>query len=106
MSDDVYAVSSNYRVNWAPANVVDEVLQNVATIISTPIGSVPYDRDLGISAVLVDSSTPVFIAKATREVIQKISKYEPRAIIYSVSFDKTDAADGLMKPRLEIGVKQ
>ncbi|EOF6578619.1 hypothetical protein ACK1HZ_004902, partial [Salmonella enterica] len=64
-----------------------------------------YSRKLGVTSGLVDSQTPVFIAMATREIIQKVSEFEPRAIIHSVSFDKANASDGVIRPKLVIGVK-
>ncbi|EPW1447913.1 hypothetical protein ACVVKM_000847 [Salmonella enterica subsp. houtenae serovar 43:z4:z23:-] len=106
MSKDTWPVSaSSYRINWAPETVVEEVLQNVSTILATQTGTVPYSRKLGATSGLVDSQTPVFIAMATREIIQKVSEFEPRAIIHSVSFDKANASDGVIRPKLVIGVK-
>ena len=70
------------------------------------IGTVPYARKLGINSSLVDSSSPIFIATATREIIQKISEFEPRAIIHSVTFERTDVSDGFIRPKLVIGVRE
>ncbi|HFZ7859778.1 TPA: hypothetical protein ACIO54_003349 [Salmonella enterica subsp. enterica serovar Potsdam] len=107
MSKDIWLVSaSSYRINWAPQTVVEEVLQNVSTILATQPGTVPYSRKLGVTSGLVDSQAPVFIAMATREIIQKVSEFEPRAIIHSVSFDKANASDGVIRPKLVIGVKR
>lgn len=48
MSKDTWPVSaSSYRINWAPQTVVEEVLQNVSTILATQTGTVPYSRKLG-----------------------------------------------------------
>ncbi|EAU4574899.1 hypothetical protein ABV602_004548 [Salmonella enterica] len=106
MSKDTWPVSaSSYRINWAPQTVVEEVLQNVSTILATQTGTVPYSRKLGVTSGLVDSQTPVFIAMATREIIQKVSEFELRAIIHSVSFEEANASDGVIRPKLVIGVK-
>ncbi|EMK2741977.1 TPA: GPW/gp25 family protein [Escherichia coli] len=98
--------SSSYLIDWSPKTVVEEVLQNVSTIINTQIGTVPYARKLGINSGLVDSPSPIFIATATREIIQKISEFEPRAIIHSVTFERTDVSDGFIRPKLVIGVRE
>lgn len=37
------------KINLAPENTVEEVLQNVAMIISTPKFSVPLDRGFGMA---------------------------------------------------------
>lgn len=107
MSEKTWTVTvASQQINWSPKNVVDEVLQNVATILATQVGTVPYSRRLGVNVALVDSPMPVFIAAATREIIQKISEFEPRAIIHSVSFEGADSVDGVIRPKLVIGVKQ
>ncbi|AXD44197.1 hypothetical protein [Salmonella enterica] len=106
MSKDTWPVSaSSYRINWAPQTVVEEVLQNVSTILATQPGTVPYSRKLGVTSGLVDSQAPVLLLWP-REIIQKVSEFEPRAIIHSVSFDKANASDGVIRPKLVIGVKR
>lgn len=107
MTENKYIVSNTFRVNWAPKSVVDEVLQNVAVILATQIGTVPFSRKLGISTNLLDAPVPVSQAMLTREVIQKIGQFEPRAIIYTVRFEPSSSAkDGVIVPRLVIGVRE
>ena len=92
--NNTFTISSpSYSIDWSPKTVVEEVLQNVSTIINTQIGTVPY-------------ASPIFIATATREIIQKISEFEPRAIIHSVTFERTDVSDGFIRPKLVIGVRE
>ncbi|MEG0422872.1 MAG: hypothetical protein RR589_18410 [Hafnia sp.] len=106
MNKDTWPVSaSSHQINWAPQTLVEEVLQNVSTILATQIGTVPYSRKLGVTSGLVDSLTPIFIATATREIIQKVGEFEPRAVIHSVSFEKANASDGVIRPKLVIGVR-
>jgi len=103
---ETYPVTDKFRVNWAPKSVVEEVLQNVAVILATQIGTVPFARRLGISTDLLDKPSPVVIASLTREVIQKIGEFEPRAVIHSIIFDENSSAeDGRVIPRLVIGVR-
>ncbi|HBV0494753.1 TPA: hypothetical protein L4Y59_003706 [Escherichia coli] len=105
--NNTFTISSpSYSIDWSPKAVVEEVLQNVSTIINTQIGTVPYARKLGVNSSLVDSPSPIFIATATREIIQKISEFEPRAIIHSVTFERTDVSDGFIRPKLVIGVRE
>ncbi|WP_145517812.1 GPW/gp25 family protein [Yersinia mollaretii] len=98
--------AQDIRVNWSPSSVVEEVMQNVAMIISTAAGSVPYDRQLGISGDAIDAPPLVVRAAITREIIQKISRYEPRAIIHEISFvDSAYGETDIVVPKLIIGVK-
>ena len=41
-------------VNLAPESTLEEILQNVAVIISTPKFSVPLERGLGLSQRFID----------------------------------------------------
>lgn len=59
--NNTFTISSpSYSIDWSPKTVVEEVLQNVSTIINTQIGTVPYARKLGINSSLVDSPSPIF----------------------------------------------
>lgn len=103
---DTYSVTSelSIKINWSPKNVTEEVIQNVAMILATSVGTVPYDRELGIDASAID--TPPFVAQAVvaRMVIQKIAKYEPRAYISEIQFLPSESSD-VLKLRVVIGVK-
>lgn len=90
-------------VNFAPATVVEEVLQNVATILATMRYSVPYDRDFGLNPDYLDDPVPLTKARATADIIATIRKYEPRCKIESVEF-RGDAATGKMTPVVRVSI--
>ena len=92
--------SDDVRINFAPSNTIEEVIQNVRCLISTIKWQIPLARDLGISGDIVDM--PILQAKArlTQEIIQCLKKYEPRAQIQKIEF--SGDATGRLKPRLEI----
>ena len=46
------------EVNLSPANKYEEILQNVRTILATPVGSVPLDRDFGVDMRFIDRPLP------------------------------------------------
>ena len=75
------------EIDFAPSNVVKEVVQNVRTICSTPKYSVPMDRQFGINAAPVDRPTPKAMAEIQAEIISAIRKYEPRCKVKKVSFE-------------------
>lgn len=89
------------QINFA-ATGVDEVIQNVRTIITTPAGTVPFDRDLGIDWSLLDLPIREARAKLTVEYIEKIKKYEPQASVQSVSFAANE--HGQLIPKVVIGI--
>ena len=47
-------LSKPITVNFSPSSVAEEILQNVRTICSTVVGSVPLDRDFGMSMDMLD----------------------------------------------------
>ena len=89
------------QINFA-ATAIDEVIQNVKTIITTPAGTVPFDRDLGIDWGLLDLPIREAKAKLTVEYIEKIKKYEPRASVKSVSFAANES--GQLIPKVVIDI--
>ncbi|MBR0151069.1 MAG: GPW/gp25 family protein [Synergistaceae bacterium] len=84
---EVDVLLSGGEINFAPANVIEEVVQNVRTICATPKYSVPMDRLFGINGTIVDRPTPKAIAEIQAEIIQAIRKYEPRCRVKRVTFD-------------------
>jgi phage baseplate assembly protein W len=80
------------------ATGVAEVLQNVRTIISTPIYSVPLDRSLGIDFSMLDQPTPASQAKISAALYTVLRKYEPRAIVKKIDF--VQSVDEIMNGRL------
>ena len=77
-------------INLMPASEVEEIYQNVRTIVTTIKGTVPLDREFGIDGAVVDLPINVAKAKLTNEIFRAIRRYEPRAVIESISFKGED----------------
>ncbi len=90
------------EINFAPANVIEEVVQNVRTICTTSKYSVPMDRLFGVDAVMLDRPTPRAMAAMQAEIVQAIRKYEPRCKVKRVSFDGDLDGRLNVKVRIEI----
>lgn len=101
-----YTVTLTDSVDFSPSSETAEILQNVRTILKTRLGSVPLDRDFGISWEHVDKPYPVAKAQMTAEVIDVIETYEPRARVESVEFEETEDAvmQGVLKPRVIVSI--
>lgn len=82
------------------ATKMAEIIQNVQTIITTPIGSVPLDRGLGLDLSSLDAPTAFTQAELTPLIIEAIQTYEPRVIVESVSYRAT--AQGKLTPLVAI----
>ena len=81
-----------------------EVMQNVRTILNTRRGTVPLDRDFGISFEFLDSPVNKTRAKAEQEIFLQLKKYEPRAILKQIIWE-SDVMSGQLRPKVKVEVK-
>ncbi len=102
----LYTVShNNQSIKFAPSNILEEILQNVYTVISTPIYSVPLFREFGTSTTYLDTPHLVAQSKYVAEVIEKVEQYEPRAIVEEVTFTQNEE-DGQLYPVVTIRIEE
>lgn len=69
---------------------VRDILQNVAMILCTPLGSVPHYRDFGLDWSFIDRPENIarpMLVMAVREAIQR---HEPRVEVLDVSIKHGD----------------
>lgn len=86
------------KIDLSPNSVLDEVKQNVATIIATERGSVPYDRAFGIDRKPLDMPVNIGRAKMTADIVRTVRKYEPRARIIRIDWPSIDGVEGVSEP--------
>lgn len=103
-----YVVSLGSAVDFSPETTAAEIVQNIRTILSTRVGTVPLHRDFGISWEHVDKPYPVAKQLMMVEIIEAVEKFEPRAKVESVEFDESveDAIEGLTKPRVIVSIEE
>lgn len=96
-------VSDLSDVKIMPANELEEIAQNVAMIMSTTIGTVPYDRTFGVNENIIDLPIAAGQAKLTAALATAIREQEPRARVQKVFYSGA-LADGqlIAKARIEI----
>lgn len=91
------------KLNLAPETLEEEVLQNVAIIVSTPKFSVPLDRGLGVGATVhrqADTGCTIYLDFG---VLDAVEEYEPRAEVTNVTFEAGETP-GLLVPVLEVNI--
>lgn len=92
------------KINLAPETLVEEVMQNVAMIISTPQFTVPLDRGFGLPQRFIDK--PIAIAKTiiVSEILDAVEKYEPRVEVKNITFvqNEQDIIAGKLIPQVEV----
>ena len=84
-----------------------EIIQNIRTILTTPRGSVPLDRDFGVDAALVDDPQPAVQARLTAEIVDAVERYEPRARVTQVTWEQiaeSETAAGRLVPRVKVRI--
>lgn len=89
------------NIDLAPADVHQEVLQNVAVIIDTWENTCPMLRALGLPAQLMGRPLPVVKNIMTGQLYDQIEQYEPRAVLGDITFEE-NAFTGKLIPIIEI----
>lgn len=96
--------SGTGNISLCPTNELEEIRQNIATILSTPKYSVPMYRDFGVEGGIVDKPTVIAKGKIISEIISAIRQYEPRVEVESVSFKAT--TDGVLMPTVKVIINE
>lgn len=91
------------EINFAPASEVEEVLQNVRTILTTMKFSVPLDRAFGLWCSALDLPDNIAQAKLTAEIVEAVPYFEPRARVEEVTYSG-DGPDGILLPRVKVAI--
>lgn len=92
-------------INLFPKNRLEEILQNVSIIISTPKFSVPLDRGFGTNQAYIDTTVNSAQPKIVIEIADAIEKYEPRAEAKEVNFEIDETQRGRIVPIVEVVIK-
>lgn len=93
-------------IDLAPANVHQEVLQNIAIILDLVQKSAPMLRGVGIPGELYGRQLPVVENILVGAIYDQIEEYEPRAILGGVTFEREDLT-GRLIPIIELeGVRE
>lgn len=91
------------KINLAPEDTTEEVLQNVAVILSTPKFSVPLERGLGLAQRFLDKPITAAQSILISEVLEAIEEFEPRAEVENVTFELGDRP-GTLIPIVEVKI--
>lgn len=107
----LYEITLSDDVDFSPTNIVTEVLQNCRTILNTVVGSVPLERNIGISWEYVGTPIPVAMGLLKIAITEAFEEQEPRAQIESIDFDveenaETYAEQGILKPHVKIYISE
>lgn len=93
------------EINFRPSNKLEEIFQNVNTIVSTIVGTVPLSRRFGVQGAFIDDPTPISKIKFVAEIKEKVEEYEPRVRVLEVRYGP-ESLDGLVRPIVIIGIDE
>lgn len=92
------------NINFMPASTLEEIYQNVHTIISTVKFTVPLNRGFGLKSTFIDKPVnqlhPLYVA----EVIETVEKYEPRVLVEEVQMSAE--IDGIAYPVVLFSIRE
>ncbi|MCM3141295.1 GPW/gp25 family protein [Brevibacillus sp. MER 51] len=100
MTEHTVSVSSKRTwVNFAPPTLLEEVQQNLRTIMTTALGTAPGSRGIGVPWDIVDEPLHIARARMTGVLMSAISEQEPRAQVTRVTFNE-QSVEASMNGRL------
>jgi hypothetical protein len=91
------------------ATGVRQLAQEIRTVLATRKGSVPLDRDFGVSWELIDRPLPAAKQLIIAEVARQLEKYVPRIRFKSIAFPEptaTETADGVLRCVVTVSVRE
>lgn len=91
-------------ISFGPKSELEEVLQNVRCILSTPRFSVPLDREFGINASYLDKPLETAKAKLAADIVLAVAKYEPRVTVINVLWEADP--DGVLKAKVQVSLNE
>lgn len=101
----IYTVTGDPKeINFAP-NLIEEIIQNVYTVLTTIQQSVPLDREFGIDGTHLDGPTLISQAKMTADIIEKVQTFEERVTVEEVKYE-VDHNNGKLIPAVMIRINE
>ena len=78
-----------------------EIIRNVQTILTTPLGSCPLYREFGLDVSYLDHQQDLAQNLFAVAAMEAVERWEPRVQVTSVSF-VADGSEGKMKAKVVI----
>ncbi len=98
-------VMNPQQINLNPTNELEEIMQNINTLLCTLKYSVPLYRDFGLEATFLDRPTLISQAKLSSEIYKNIQKYEPRVKVEGISYLQGGEGGEKLIPKVQVTLK-
>lgn len=96
------AASAQIRIG---ATGLAQLEQEIRTLLGTRKGSVPLDRDFGLSWDYLDLPLTEAMQHMVAEIGQKLEKYVPRIKVRDIAFTSSDPVEGLLLPIVTVEIR-
>lgn len=88
------------------ATGLDGLEQEIRTLLSTRKGSVPLDRDFGLTWGYVDLPMPEAMPYMISEMARQLEKYVPRIKVRDIAFRSDDPLEGILQPTVTVEIRK
>lgn len=88
------------------ATGLDGLEQEIRTLLSTRKGSVPLDRDFGLTWQYVDLPMPEAMPYMIAEIARQLEKYVPRIKVRDIRFQSDDPLEGILQPTVTVEIRE
>ena len=86
----MYQVSLNDKINYAPKNIIEEIISNVAIILKVCREEQPLNRKFAFNSDLIDQNIEIVENRITAEILELLREYEPRANLKQIRLGLKD----------------
>lgn len=102
----VYTVSSTETAAFTlgQGGGVENTLQDIATVLATPKGSVPFYRDFGIEMDFLDLPTPAAKQMMRSRVREAVERWVPNTVVRSIDFKADPSNPGKQISIVEVEI--
>ena len=80
--------------------------EEIRMLLATRKGSVPLDRDFGLSWDYVDMPMSEAMPYMVAEIGRQLERHVPRIRVRDISFSSDDAVDGRLIPRVTVEIRE
>ncbi len=88
------------------ATGLDGLEQEIRMLLATRKGSVPLDRDYGLTWEYLDLPLPEAMPWMIAEIATQLEKYVPRIRVRSVEFRSDDPAEGILQQTVTVEIRE
>lgn len=80
----------------------ERMLQQLSVLLSTPVESVPFDRDFGVDMSFLDMPAPEAKSLFLTQAAEKMERYTPGLRLESVDFEMENSK---LTPKVVVGIE-